>query len=586
MFRESLPKQQASIFDALWLMPAKMQERLLTSWAHTFRQEVFTRIPEKLFASLFSEIDSRPNAPINIIMGGEILKSGFGWTDEELVDHLEFDLLTRHALGLDEVGEEAPHIRTFYNLRRRVREYAEENGQNLYSDVFTSITDEQLTKFALKTNWQRMDSTQMLSNVARMSRLELVIATLQKGVRALPATVKKEWEEEQEAYLSKPAQNICYRLKNEAVETHLQAVGEALVKLLSQLEDNQADPAVIEIVRRVISDQYQLEENESISLKPATEIKATSVQSPHDPEATYRHKHEQGYQGYVVNLSETCDPANNVQLITSVQTAANCVDDGQLLADTLDDLAERQVAIDEATVDGGYNGRTSEAACQRHGVRLRPTTIRGGQTKEGVFGWEVYDWTLDKEGKPVTVTCPEGQTTSVQPGQKEGRYLARFDETICAGCPFFQAECRVRTRRRGPTLNVTWRSIQVAGLRQGMSADNAAVRANVESTVHAFKHPYASGKLRVRGLVRAHMMACGSALMVNLRRLHDYLQPDPSNESAQQASWADSSLVLPLKFLFRRILSNFLASLPDFQAAPTSNSLAAADHFLPALGHR
>jgi len=78
MFRESLPKQQASMFDALWLMAAKMQERLLMSWANTFREEVFARIPENLFAPLFSEIDSRPNALINVIMGGEILKAGFG----------------------------------------------------------------------------------------------------------------------------------------------------------------------------------------------------------------------------------------------------------------------------------------------------------------------------------------------------------------------------------------------------------------------------------------------------------------------------------------------------------------------------
>jgi len=78
MFRESLPKQQASMFDALWLMAAKMQERLLMSWANTFREEVFARIPENLFAPVFSEIDSRPNALINVIMGGEILKAGFG----------------------------------------------------------------------------------------------------------------------------------------------------------------------------------------------------------------------------------------------------------------------------------------------------------------------------------------------------------------------------------------------------------------------------------------------------------------------------------------------------------------------------
>ena len=72
MFRESKKNQQSSLFDTLWLMPAKMKKRLLASWAHTFRQELLARIPENLFAPLFSDLESRPNAPINIIMGAEI----------------------------------------------------------------------------------------------------------------------------------------------------------------------------------------------------------------------------------------------------------------------------------------------------------------------------------------------------------------------------------------------------------------------------------------------------------------------------------------------------------------------------------
>jgi hypothetical protein len=571
MFRESNTNSQSSIFNTLWLMSPKMKERLQASWAHTFRQELFVHIPESLFAPLFSEIESRPNAPINIIVGAEVLKAGFGWSDEEMVEHLGFDLLTRYGLGLDEISAEAPTIRTFYNLRRRVRQYAEETGINLYNEVFARITDEQIAKFLVKTNWQRMDSTQLLSNIARLNRLELVIATLQKGVQALPEVRQQAWGQAQETYLSKTPQNICYRLKDEAVEEHLQTVGQLLVTLLTELQTSQAPSDIIEIVTRVISDQYQLVANSPIQLKAPTEISATSVQSPHDPEATYRYKHEQGYQGYVANLSETCDPENEVQLITSVQTAANCIDDGQLLADSLDELAERQVAVDQVTVDGGYNGATSEKACRQHRVKLRPTTIRGGQTKAGVWGWEAYEWTLDEEsGEPRQVTCPQGQTVSVQRARKAARYAAHFDETICGDCPFFHKECRVQPRRhQPPTLNVTLRSIQVADLRQGMSADNAAIRANTESTVHAFKHPFAGGKLPVRGLIRSHMMACGSALMVNLRRLHDYLHPDSTENMAQEVGLPH---ILSANSLFWRVLVGFIASFYRPQTVPLAKS--------------
>jgi hypothetical protein len=578
LFRESSADKQSSFFDTLQLIAPKMQERLLSSWAQTFRQEVLARIPEKVFAVLFSEIDSRPNASIQVIMGGEILKAGFGWTDEELADHLEFDLLTRHALGLDAVGEEAPTMRTFYNLRRRVREHAEESGKNLYSKVFATITDQQMAKVELKTGWQRLDSTQLLSNIARMNRLELVISVLQKGVQDLPAEAQKAWTQAHEGYLSKPAQNICYRLKAEETEPHLVAVGQLLLTLLAQLQASQAEPGVIRVVERAIADHYQIETDGQVVIRPASEMSGDSLQSPHDPEATYRQKNGQSYKGYVTNLSETCDPENPVQLITSVQTATNTTDDGHLLAATLDDLAARQVAIEQATVDGGFNGPTSEAACRQHGVKLRPTTIRGGQGAAGRFGWEAYTWTLDEAGQPSLVTCPKGQTASVEPGGKAGWFLARFDEQLCAECPFFKKECRVKPRQRtSPTLNVKRRSIQVACLRQGMSVDNAAIRANVESTIHAFKHPFAGGKLPVRGLIRAHMMACGSALMVNLRRLHDYLHP---NESLT----AVDTFILPSLAHCRRALAGFCSFLRRSCALTLSNYGHFGNHLLPTDG--
>jgi hypothetical protein len=104
LFRKSNPHKQASIFDSSHVPTRKMQERLHDSWVGTFRQELFARIPEEEFVVLFSEKDARPHAPINVLAGGDILKACFGWTDAELEEQLEFDLLRRHVLGLDELG--------------------------------------------------------------------------------------------------------------------------------------------------------------------------------------------------------------------------------------------------------------------------------------------------------------------------------------------------------------------------------------------------------------------------------------------------------------------------------------------------
>ncbi len=551
MFRKSSQQQQASFFDSQQLMPVKKRQRLQNSWAQTFREAILSRIPEERFAVLFSEQDSRPNAPINIIVGGDIIKAGFGWTDEELEQHLEFDLLTRHALGLDDLIQEAPTLRTVYNLRRRVRQYADQTGKNLYAEVFAHITDEQLAQLELKTQWQRMDSTQLLSHIARLNRLELVIAVLQKGVKGLPEGAQQEWRQAEKSYLSKPAQNVCYRLKAADTDHHLVRVGELLLALLSQLQAAQSEGTLMVLVQRTLTEQYEIRPEKRITLKAGTEMGGDCLQSPHDPEATYRKKNGESYKGYVTNLSETCDPTNPVQLVTSVQTASNKTDDGQLLADTLDDLAERDVDIKEATVDGGFNGPTAEQACAQHQVTLRPTTIRGGQSAPDRFGWEKYNWSRYEVGQPQTVTCPGKQQTVLQAGSKGDWWLARFERQICAECPFFQAECRVKPyRRKPPTLHVRRRWIQVAFLRQGMSTDNYAIRANVESTVHAFKRPFPASKLPVRGLIRIHMIVCSSALMVNLRRLHHYFQTNEMTMVIDTSVLFQIALFWPLVSLF------------------------------------
>ncbi len=526
MFRKNKQHQQPNFFNSDFLMPEKMRQQLYASWAHTFRTMVFVHIPEERFAVLYSEKESRPNAPINVLVGGDLLKDGFGWTDEELERHLQFDLQTRYALGLEELSQNVPTLRTFQNHRRRVREHALATGENLYDVVFQEVTDEQVQQLQLKMGWQRMDSTQLLSNIAMVSRLELVLRVLQQGVAALSTARQAVWQQEEADYVGKQPRHICYRLTDKEVPTYLQQTGQLLVRLLVELEREADAEAASEMVARVLREQYQIEDGETVKLRPPQEVAADSLQSPHDPEATYREKNGERYRGYVTNISETCDPQNPVQLITSVQTASNNTDDSQLLAQSLAEQAARGYQVDKVTVDGGYTGPTAEAACDAHGTQLHPSRLRGGQAKGDKWGWDRYGWQLTEDGVPEQVSCPRGAVALLQPARKEGRWLGRFECAECATCPFFQKQCRVEPRQRsGPTLTVTTRSIQVALLRQRITAANNGIRAAVEATIRSVKSPFAASKLPVRGLIRTQMVVLGAALLVNVHRLtHYYLE--------------------------------------------------------------
>ena len=551
MFRKNKKHQQSSLFDSQFLLPPKMLKQMKASWAHTFYQEVFVRIPEEPFAVLYSEEDSRPNAPVNILIGADMLKAGFGWSDAELEENIQFDLLVRYALGMNNLNQEVPVLRTLYNFRRRVREYAQETGINLYQETFNAITDEQLTELELKTGWQRMDSTQLLSNIAQMSRLGLVLSVLQKGVSVLPAAENEKWNTDQETYLKPEPQNFCYRVKKDEVDGHLVQVGQLLLELVAVLTQYQANAEIIQLVERVLQDLYVIDDEKQVTIRPADEIPGDVLQSPHDPEATYRKKGGKGHKGYVANLSETCDPDNPVQLLTSVQLAPNATDDGQLLADSLAEQSGRGITVKQMTVDGGYTGKTGETACRDHQVQMLPTRIRGRRTASDRWGWEEYTWFLDNDDLPRRVVCPQGQVAMLETGRKGDWLLARFDRTACADCLFYQQQCRVRPNKHKPsTLFVSPRWIQVALLRQGMSPANNVLRAGVESTVRSFKHVFPAGKLPVRGVIRSVMVACCSALMVNCRRVHQYWQQprQPVRERAAIAVAAERTGLIKYAF--------------------------------------
>src|SRR4030067_840312 len=99
MFRQNKRHLQMPMLSSIDILPERQLKRLDESWAGVFYRESFSRIDERPFAVLYSEKDSRPNIPINVLVALEALKAGFNWSDEEMYDAFCFDLQVRYALG-------------------------------------------------------------------------------------------------------------------------------------------------------------------------------------------------------------------------------------------------------------------------------------------------------------------------------------------------------------------------------------------------------------------------------------------------------------------------------------------------------
>ena len=517
MFRKNDHRQQSLFGPETWLSPGLLT-RLKTSWAQTFREEVFERIDEEIFAKLYSEKDSRPNAPVNVLVGFEIIKAGFGWSDEETYEALCFDIRFRYALGIEDIGEALPFtLRTLSNFRGRVRMHALATGENLYEEVFKQVTNEQLERYQVAAGAQRMDSTQVLSNIAQMNRLTLVISVLQIGMKALAEAERKEWEEKAEGYWGRRPHEIVFRIRKAEEKAHFQRLGGLLAELREALP---SEGEAYVLVDRVLQEQYRREEGGWV-LRPAEEISADSLQSPYDLEATYRKKNGKSYAGgYVMQVSETCVPENELQLITDIQVAPNVTDDSELFKASITDQQARGIEVKDVYTDGGYTGPELTTFCKDQEITHHPTNIRGGRTPANRWGWDAYQWDLEAR----VVVCPQGQVGRLEPARKEDRRIVRFpDPAQCQQCTL-RNMCRVEIGpRRGAAMNLETRSIEVALLRQSITPQDRSIRTVVESTVRSMTWHLRDKKLPVRGQIAATMYLNAKAMMVNLRRIHAYL---------------------------------------------------------------
>ena len=231
-------------------------------------------------------------------------------------------------------------LRTVYNFRRAIANHAATTGENLFEQVFEQVTGEQQQVYEVGSTKLRMDSTQIASNIRNMSRLQLLVEVLQRVHRVLDETDRERLAEQFAPYTLGSSRKYAYRLRGDEPQVHLIGIGRVMAELIEELKAKYGDTAAYGMLERVFGEHF-FEGRPGVLPRSEENISAQSLQSPDDEEATYRRKRRRGYRGYVANLTETCDEANEVQLIVDVAVEPNSADDGQMLLDAADELAER-----------------------------------------------------------------------------------------------------------------------------------------------------------------------------------------------------------------------------------------------------
>ncbi len=137
--------QQTTMFDHPNILLKRQSQALEQSWARFFSAEIFPLIDEKPFSVLYGPNNSRPNTPVNLMVGGFLLKALFGLNDEEFLESLASDIRIQYALHTVASHMQPPCRGTLTRFRARLLSYKEKTGTDLLRDamehIFTQLTE-------------------------------------------------------------------------------------------------------------------------------------------------------------------------------------------------------------------------------------------------------------------------------------------------------------------------------------------------------------------------------------------------------------------------------------------------------------
>ena len=255
--------QQLSLFDKLAFLSKRKQQMLERSWAQSFSDHIFTRINERIFAPLYSEkTNSRPNAPINVIVGALILKDFTNLTDEEITESCEFDFRYQYALHTTSFENQPVSERSLSRFRSRLAAYELTTGEDLLHQCFVEMAEDLRKYMEISPTIKRMDSMMIESNIRKMGRLELVYTCLSNLVKELHRDGKVELLEGLEHYADPNDRNrVVYYDQETPQAQRLQKVIDDATALLPKCADEYGDSEDYQLLQRAIREQTKKDEN-------------------------------------------------------------------------------------------------------------------------------------------------------------------------------------------------------------------------------------------------------------------------------------------------------------------------------------
>ena len=510
MFRKTNTNKQFSLLSGVNQHLTGVSEKQFsapTAWHNTFYSQVVNKIDENIFSVLFSEDQGSPNASVKILISMMILKEGEGYSDEKLFENCRFNLLTRKALGLVNIDDKIPAESTYYLFRKRISEYEEQKNEDLFEKCFQKITEKQIIEFNVSGKSLRADSKLIGSNIAFYSRYELIHRTLLLFYKNVFHKQTSLLSEENQIiladFIKEKAADTVYKSDKKQINNRIIILGELIGSILNVLQDNENKDYIT--LKQVFSEQYKVLSDSKIGIIPAKEISAQSIQSPYDTDCDFRTKTGKKTKGYSHNITETCDPNNDVNLITNVEVEPASKADN----DFVETLVEKskEILTDEIEnlhVDGAYHSIENQDFVKKEGINFYLTGFAG---KQGRYDLKLHENELQvtdiQTNKLIPVVITKNNKHRIKT-EKGYRYFT--DKEI--------ESCRLRKKA------------------DELPKEIGNIRNNVEASIFQLAYTLRKDKTKYRGLIKNKIWAILRSLWVNFVRITNNLKKAATNANS------------------------------------------------------
>jgi hypothetical protein len=377
------PSTESTLFDlettAWWSrqLSDRAVRALRAGWQGVFQRTILTLLqrPAEALAAHFDETLGRPSKELYALSGLLLIAEFKNWTIDEAAEAWTLDAGVQFALHLPRDGQYLCP-RSVDNYRKLLREDGD------VTEVFTTVTAALIKELELDIRKQRLDSTHVLSHMAKLTRGQLLTVAVRRFLVQLqkhdpPAYLALE-SALRERYQPAETRLFGWGKKDASRQEALQQAAEDLAALVTRFA---AEPKIAgwksyQALSRLFTEHCELKEGK-IEVRPqsvdAQGGSAHCLQNPSDPDAGYSGHKGSGHQ---VQIAQTLPPRDEEGqpegpgLVTACVPQSAAVRDNQALAEVMAQQAVAGLVPDEFVADTTYGSDCNVRACALAGVSL------------------------------------------------------------------------------------------------------------------------------------------------------------------------------------------------------------------------